>query len=377
VSQGIAPSQPRGAEAATSRGKESPYITWVKQLPAAEINLAGSAVPPCPPALLGPFDADAPIYERNDYGWPPLVAQLAARYGVSESSVVVAAGTSMANHLAMATLLERDDHVLVERPGYDPLERVPALWGARISHVDRPAEARYRFDVDAVRRSVTPRTRLIVLSDLHNPTGARLDASDLRALTSVAEEHDCYILIDEVYGEWLREEGEPSTVHASTRVIITSSLTKVWGLGGLRVGWILAQPDLADRMRRFASLFDNIIAYPSERLAVRALERSAAIIRPHAHLVAGNRHLVRRWVEATPNTQWVEPPAGAIAFLDLGIGDVWSFVDRLARQRSTLVVPGHFFGAPEYVRIGLGVDPGVLEHGLTRIGEMLRPPPSR
>jgi aspartate/methionine/tyrosine aminotransferase len=354
--------------------KESPYITWVKQLPRAEINLSGSAVPVCPPALLGPFDPDTPITERNDYGWPPLVTQLASRYGLGEAGIVVAAGASMANHLAIATLLSRDDHVLTERPGYDPLDLVPALWGAHVSHFARRPEAGYRFDVDAIRDALTPRTRLLVLSDLHNPTGARLDLSDLEALATLADEHDFHILVDEVYGEWLREEGVPSTVHVSPRVVVTSSLTKVWGLGGLRVGWILAEPALAERMRRFASLFDNVIAHPSERLAVRALARSAAIIRPHGHLVTHNRRLVGRWVEATRGVQWVEPAAGAIAFLNLGIGDVWQFVARLARERSTLITPGVFFGAPEYVRIGFGVDSAVLEHGLTRIAEQLNTP---
>ena len=271
----------------------------------------------------------------------------------------------------MATVLEAGDHVLVERPGYDPLERVPALWGASVGHVLRVAERGYRFDVDAIRAGLTPRTRLVVLSDLHNPTGARFDVSEFRALTALAETRGFYVIVDEVYGEWLREAGVPSTIHVSPRVIVTSSLTKVWGLGGLRVGWVLAEPALAERMRHLAGLFDNIIAHPSERLAVRALERSAAIIEPHIKLVAHNRDLVRRWIEGAPGVTWVPPAAGATAFVNLGVGDVWRFADTLARVRGTRVVPGHFFGAPEYVRIGLGIDSATLEHGLTRIAEQL------
>ncbi len=361
-----------GAPPSGANRKESPYLTWVKQLPPAEINLAGSAVPSCSASLLGPLEAEPPLNERNDYGWPPLVARIAARYGVGEGSVVVAAGTSMANHLAMATILEAGDHVLVERPGYDPLERVPALWGAQVDHVARAADRGYRFDVDAIRAAVTPRTRLVVLSDLHNPTGARLDAADFRALTALAERRGFYVIVDEVYGEWLREEGVPSTIHVSPHVIVTSSLTKVWGLGGLRVGWVLAEPVLAERMRHLAGLFDNIIAHPSERLAVRALERSAMIIEPHMRLVAYNRALLNRWIESMAGVTWVPPAAGATAFVNLGLGDVWRFTDTLARVRGTRIVPGHFFGAPEYVRIGLGVDSASLEHGLTRIAEQLQ-----
>ena len=140
----------------------------------------------------------------------------------------------------------------------------------------------------------------------------------------------------------------------------------------MRVGWILAEPGLAERMRRFAALFDNVIAHPSERLAVRALARSATIIRPHAPLLAHNRQLLRRWVDTRPDARWVQPAAGAVAFVDLGIGDVREFVERLGREQETFIVPGHFFGAPEYVRIGLGVDSAVLEQGLGRMTDQMK-----
>jgi aspartate/methionine/tyrosine aminotransferase len=191
-------------------------------------------------------------------------------------------------------------------------------------------------------------------------------------LTALADEQNFHILVDEVYGEWLREDAVPSTAHASSRVIATSSLTKVWGLGGLRIGWILAQPALAERMRRLAGLFDNVIAHPSERLAVRALARSAAIIGQHAALLARNRQILRQWVATTSDGRWVEPAAGAIGFVDLGIGDVWDFVERLALERGTLIVPGHFFGAPDHVRIGLGTDSAILEQGLSGMTEQMK-----
>ena len=184
--------------------------------------------------------------------------------------------------------------------------------------------------------------------------------------------HGFHVLVDEVYLEWLHDQGVPSAATISPQVIVTSSLTKVFGLAGLRIGWILAAPALAERMRRFAGLFDNIVAHPSERAAARALDHAAEIIRPAAALVAGNRARLRDWIAATDDVSWVEPPAGAIGFVDLGLGDVASFVDRLARGRSTFVVPGHFFGVPTHVRIGLGVDPDVLDRGLTNLAAALR-----
>src|SRR5579883_2251072 len=152
--------------------KESPYLTWVKGLPPVEINLASSAVPACPASALGPAEPDAPLNERSD-------------------------------------------HVLVECPGYDPLVHLPALWGATVDALVRLPRDGYRVDPDAVRRALTPRTRLVVLSHLHNPTGVALQPSDLAALVALADEHGLHILVDEVYGEWLIERGALSAARAS------------------------------------------------------------------------------------------------------------------------------------------------------------------
>jgi aspartate/methionine/tyrosine aminotransferase len=350
--------------------RESPYLTWAKAQPAAELAMAGSGVPLCTVAELG-AEPDAPLTERNDYGWAPLVARLAHRYGVPESSVVVSAGTSLANQLAMATVLSAGDRVLVEHPVYDPLALVPPLWGATVGYFHRYASTGYRIDVDGLAERLTPATRLVVLSNLHNPTGALTRDADLRAIADLAERHGFYLLVDEVYREWLHGPGAPSSATFSPRIIVTSSVTKVWGLGGLRIGWILAEPGVAERMRRFAGLFDNVPAHPSERLAARALDRADAIIGSRRALVTTNRAILADWVQRTPGVAWAEPPAGAIGWVDLGIGDTTPFVDRLAREYGTSVVPGHFFGEADHVRIALGIDSSVLRRGLERIAAAL------
>ena len=354
--------------------RESPYITWAKSLPTVEFPLAASGVPPCTLSEIG-AEPDAPLTERNDNGWPPLVARLAARYDVPVSSVVVAAGTSMANQLAMATFLSRGDHVLVEHPFYDPLALVPPLWGATVGFFHRRVSAGYQLDLDAIAGALTPSTRLVVVSNMHNPTGALAKDDDLRALAELAERRGFHVLVDEVYREWVHGtgtgDGTRSAARISSRMIVTSSVTKVWGLGGLRIGWILAEPALANRMQRFAALFDNNPPHPSERLAARALDRSDAIIGTRRALVTANRAILAAWVQATPGVEWVEPAAGAVGWVNLGIGDTTPFVDRLARECGTTVVPGHFFGAADHVRVGLGTNSTVLQHGLQRIASLL------
>jgi aspartate/methionine/tyrosine aminotransferase len=374
--------------------KESPHLTWLKGRPTVECNLAGSGVPPCTLAELGGVEADAPLTEHTDYGWPPLLAAIAARYGVSDASVVVTAGASMANHLTMATLLSPGDHVVVEQPGYDPLAHVARLWGAALTFVLRRAEEGYRIDVEAIGACLTPATRLVVLSNLHNPSGALARDADLAALAELAEARGFHVLVDEVYREWVHGRGGRDTVpesapHAggdamadgarsvaliSPRMVATSSLTKAFGLNGLRIGWVLAHAPLADRIRRLMGLFDNISAHPSERLATRALERAEAILAPRRALVTANRARVAAWVAATPSARWVEPAAGAVAWIDLGARSTTRLADRLARDYGTLVVPGGLFGGSGHIRVALGVEPSVLDRGLGRITAGLAQP---
>lgn len=355
--------------------KESRYLTWTKSLPAAEYNLAGSGAPPCTRAELGEPEPDAPLTERNDYGWPPLVERIAARYAVGRPSVVVTAGTSMANHLAIAALLSPGDHVLVEQPAYDPLALVPRLWGATVGSFPRRAADAYRLDVAAIESRLEPTTRLVVLSNLHNPSGVVARDADIVALAEVAERRGFHVLVDEVYREWVHGKGSTdgarSAATLSPRMIATSSVTKAFGLNALRIGWVLAEPALADRIRRFMGLFDNIVAHPSERLAARALDRADVILDARRPLLAGNRQRLAAWVASMPDVRWVEPTAGTVAWVDLGIGNTSDFVARLARDASTLVVPGHFFDAPDHVRVALGVASDTLARALQRIAAAL------
>jgi aspartate/methionine/tyrosine aminotransferase len=353
--------------------KESRYLTWAKSLPAAEYNVAGSGARPVTRAELGDPEPDAPLTERNDYGWPPLVARIAKRYGVPETSVVVASGASMANHLAIGALVAPGDHVLVEEPVYDPLELVPRLWGATVERFPRIGTDGYRLDVEAIESRIAPSTRLVVLSNLHNPSGVVARDADIMALADLAERRGFHVLVDEVYREWLHGragDGGQSAAALSRRMIATSSVTKALGLNALRIGWVLADPAMADRMRRFMGLFDNIVAHPSERLAARALDRADAILDARRPLLVENLHRVQAWVAATEGVSWVAPAAGTIAWIDLGIGDTTEFAARLARDESTLVVPGYLFDAPEHIRVALGAEGGVLAEGLWRIAAM-------
>ncbi|MEA2766049.1 MAG: hypothetical protein QOK07_2453, partial [Gemmatimonadaceae bacterium] len=182
--------------------RESGYLEWARSHGSIKYSLALSGVPPVDVSLLSPSVDDFTMVADNEYGWPPLLERIAQRYGVNPDNVVLAHGTSMANHLACAALAEPGDHVVIEWPVYDPLVTVPRYLDCDPSFVERRAEDGYALDVAAIARAITPRTQLVILSNLHNPTGAVVDRAALESLAELAESRDFNVLVDEVYLEW-------------------------------------------------------------------------------------------------------------------------------------------------------------------------------
>jgi aspartate/methionine/tyrosine aminotransferase len=354
--------------ARAARPMESVYLEWSKAHGKVKYNLASSGVVPCDVKLLSPSRADFTMVADNEYGWQPLLDRIAKRYGVSADHVVLAHGTSMANHLACAALLDPGDEVLLEIPVYDPLRVVPEYLQCKVRQFERSAESGYRLDIDLIERTIT-RTKLVIISNLHNPTGALTTRAELERLAAVAEAYDFRVLVDEVYLEWLYGvSDEPrSAINLSPRFVTTRSLTKVFGLAALRAGWILAEPALATRMKRLNGLFTASMSHPAERLAARALEYAAQLLESQRKRVDANRKLATEFVEGQPKLSWVRPEAGTVGWVRLSDGSVETLVDRLLEQ-DTLVAPGQFFGVKDHFRIGFGMDTAVLEEGLRRLG---------
>jgi aspartate/methionine/tyrosine aminotransferase len=349
--------------------RESTYISWLKALPPVRYDLVSSGVRPCPVELLAPEPDDWTLAGPNAFGWPPLVERLATRYDVGSEQVVLAPATSGANHLVYATALgERGDHVLVERPGYEPLVALGEYFGATVDRFDRRPEDGYRLDPDAVRRALTPRTRLIVVTNLHNPSGALASTEDLAAVAAMAEAHGSMLLVDEVFREWVHGPGTRSAIGLSPAVVTTCSLTKAYGLDALRGGWIMANADVADRLRRLVGLFHGHMPHLTERLMARALDRAHTIVDSMAAQAARNRAALGAWVASQPGASWVAPVAGTVGFVRVRDTDVEAVTERLRVRDDTAVVPGRFFDDPGAFRVGLGGAPDMVDEGLRRMG---------
>lgn len=355
--------------------RESEYLEWARAHGTVRYSLAVSGVPPCDVSLLSPSVDDFTMVADNEYGWPPLLERIARRYGVDPENVVLAHGTSMANHLACASLVEAGDHVIIEWPVYDPLVAVPRYLDCEVSFFERRAEDGYALDVARVERALTPRTRLVILSNLHNPTGAAVNRAELESLARLAGSRDLYVLVDEVYLEWNYGVGDDpetrSAINISPRFVTTRSLTKVFGLAALRAGWILAGAGLATRMRRLNGLFASSMSHPAERLAARALDNAETLLEKQRTRVDQNRSIAAKFIASQPRLSWMPPDAGTVGFVRLEGGDVDGLVERLLANDS-LVTPGRFFGVNDHFRIGFGMEADHLNEGLKRLASALK-----
>jgi aspartate/methionine/tyrosine aminotransferase len=347
------------------------YIEWAKTRAAARFNLAVSGVVPYPMSGLPVSIEDIELNGPSLYGYEPLQRAIAAKCGVSPDSVVAANGTSMANHLVMAALIGPGDEVLIEQPAYDPLLRVAEYLGARVKRFTRRFDEGFRLDVGEIKRQAGPRTRLIVITNLHNPSGALADGDTLGDVGEVARWAGGRVLVDEVYLETLFDPAARSAFHLGGEFVTTSSLTKAYGLGGLRCGWALAEPELARRIYRLNDLFGVVPAHPAERLSVVALENLGPVAAAARELIETNRALLYRFLDSRDDLEATRPEFGTTVFPRLARGSVEALVALLRESYETAVVPGRFFEMPEHFRVGIGIETAVLAAGLERLGAAL------
>jgi hypothetical protein len=342
-------------------------MEWVKAGSTASHNLITSGMLFCPMSFLGVRLEDLEVNGPSTYGYAPLREAVARHAGVDPDCVFLAEGTSMVNHVAMAALLDPGDEVVVEDPCYELLPATLRYLGAEVRQFPRRFEERYRVDPEAVRRALTPRTRLIVLTNLHNPSSALATEADLRAVGDLAREAGARVLVDEVYLETLGDATPRSAFHLDPVFVTTNSLTKTYGLNGLRCGWALAEPALTHRFWALNDLFGVIPSHLSERvgtIAFREMPRLRARTREHLSLHWG---LACEALQGCEAIEWFRPPSGTVFFPRLKRGNVDAFCEALLSRHGTAVAPGRFFGSPANFRVGIGGRTEILQEGLARL----------
>ena len=355
----------------TDRVKGSNYIEWSKTRSLARFSLAMSGLLNYPISQIPVKIEDLEISGPSLYGYGPLQRELAVKCDVPPYNIVAAAGTSMANHLAMATLLDPGDEVLIERPAYEPLLATASYLGAEVKRFERRFEDGFALDPDEVSRKISPRTRLVVITNLHNPSGAFTDNDRIKRIGEIALGVGARVLVDEVYLEATYEQSPRSAFHLGEHFVTTSSLTKAYGLSGLRCGWVMAESTLAHRMWKLNDLFGVVPAHAAERLSVIALKNIAEIGEHARALLETNRRLINEFLDSRDDLEVVRPKFGTIVFPRLKSGTVDDLCNLLSEKYETSVVPGRFFEMPDHFRVGIGCATETLVEGLKRLSAAL------
>jgi aspartate/methionine/tyrosine aminotransferase len=347
-------------------------MTWAKHHAKAPLDLTGSNLLPCTlEELPGAREAMA-LYGRNDDGWPPLVEAIADRYGVGTERVVTATGASGANFLALAALVRPGDTVLVEWPGYDPHAGAARFVGARVRTFARGWERRFALDPDAVAKALTPDTRAVVLTNLHNPSGVYADVEALARVGDLAREVGARVVVDEVYLDALVGVERSPAATRDDVFVSTNSLTKSYGLAGIRVGWILAEPDVAERALRARDVVEAVGSIPSETIGVVAFHQLDALLERARQVLSPGAALFRDFVSGRSELDWVPPLGGSVGFPRLvGVDDADPFVDFALSRHGVGVTPGRYFGEPAHFRVAVAGEYEVLERGLDALGAAL------
>jgi aspartate/methionine/tyrosine aminotransferase len=351
--------------------KHSDYMHWSKTQSRARFNLATSGVAPFPLRELPVRLETLEINGDNSYGYAPLQKAIATHHGVDPECVVESAGTSMANHLAMAAILEPGDDVLIEHPAYGPILDVAQYLHANIKRFPRIKEIGWAIDPVTILHYITPKTRLIVITNLHNPTSALTPDSVLREIGEIARSIGALVLVDEVYLDAVYERTPRTSFRLGPQFVVTSSLTKVYGVSGLRCGWILAHPDLAWKMRRLNDLFSATAVYPGQLLAVAAFKHLHRLREKARRVVEADRKLLRDFLlkQSAISAAWTD--WGTTSFVQLRDGNADVFLERLRAEFDTSAVPGRFFEMAEHFRIGMGANTEMFAEGLNRISQAL------
>lgn len=356
--------------------------SWASSaVPGARYDLSHGSLAPArqhdPPPAQDPHD-------DWDDSQSILIDAIAARYHVDPMQVALTPGAGQAIVHALIAMVRPGDHVVVERPTYEPLHRVPEMLGASVARIDRRIEDDWQLVPERLIKVLTPRTRAVVLSNLHSPSGVACSPRTLLEIAGLAARVGAVVLVDEVLLDYAFDLDpaapcRPACLLADNAISF-SSTSKALGLPELRVGWLVARdPDLARGLRIAADYLHGSLPAVTARLAAHALRRSDELLARTTHLAAIGRRILERWVQGEPRVEWVAPHAGLHTLVRLppGLSDLL-FAAHLRARYDTQVVPGSVLEAPQCVRLSFAAAAPVLEQGLANfsatLDDLLTPP---
>jgi aspartate/methionine/tyrosine aminotransferase len=308
-----------------------------------------------------------------------LRTRIAALYpGASADSVLVTVGAAQANAMVCSALLSQGDELVVVSPGYRQVWGLALNAGCVVKEAPRDPDQHWRLDLDQLESLISPRTRLVSIVNPNNPTGSILSEVEVDRIVAACARVGAWLHADEVYASTEVADGvrARSFWGRYDRLICVNSLSKAYGLSGLRVGWLVSAPAMIEALWRRHEYAVIAAAAPSMTLAAIALqpEKSAWLIERQRRMSRAGRALLRSWIEASSGLVSVAPSAATcLGFVryDLPINS-YDVAERIREQASVLVAPGSYLGAEGHLRITVGYDEVKVSAALDRIGSTLR-----
>lgn len=349
-----------------------------------EFDLSESGVSPMTVRkLLGP-EGDAEAFARTALGYPLSEGSEESRENIADwypectsANVTLVNGGSEANFLALWSLLDGDDRLAFMIPNYCQGIGLGSFFGRGVDTFKlRLRDGAWQLDLEGLERAVGPRTKVVMICNPNNPTGAVLSEAEMEAVIQVASRRNAWIVVDEIYrgAEVDTDATSPTFWGRYDKVVVTSGLSKAFAMPGLRVGWTVAPPDLIERIwerHDYTTLTPGLLSDNLTALAMRPDNRERIFARTRG-IIRSNLPRLEEWVRLHDAFTYVRPVAGAIAYVkyDLPIGST-ELADRIRRDQSVLLVPGDMFGLKKGIRFGFGYD---IEHtmkGLAKVDETL------
>lgn len=349
---------------------------WIKRLPPDLINLTSSGMPgPASLDDIGLEGENLPLKGDNYYGYQPLKGIIASRYNTDPDHVAITPGASMANFALFASLADRGDRIMVEYPVYQPFVRTAeAITGREPLFLRRHRRNRYRID-DKQTGLKDENIKLLMLTNLHNPTGV-FDPPEtiIRLAESIASQNG-WLVVDEVFLPFLEGYDRKCAAQLHDRIISTCSLTKVWGMSGLRVGWVIAHPEIVKKVEYTMDYMHVVQSFITDHIAwlIFSDETLNGSLLDNARRTAvSNLKPVMDRLSQISQFDYVTPSGGISILIRFKDGrDATPFVDQLQRDYGVVVVPGHYFGIADGFRLSYGIDEDQLRQGLEAIGKLM------
>jgi aspartate/methionine/tyrosine aminotransferase len=319
------------------------------------------------------FPPDFDLGSNQQYGAPALKEALQMIYKCTVENIVTTTGASEANFLVFSSHLSKGDDFIIEQPGYQPLWLTPEMLGARRINWPRLFDNNFRVDIEALKNLWTKQTKLVILSNLHNPSGIYTDDATIKAVAEIAGDQSAYVLVDEIYldGSFTKK---PSCF-GLPNVLVTSSATKVYGLGGLHTGWVIAPEEIAARCQRMKAHTTGASSYTSELMTAYLLKNAREnVVKRFLKQATTNHAVVKEWMARHSDLlQWVEPDGGLVCFpkYSPAIPSV-VLCKHLFETQNIVVNPGSFFNAEGFIRLSFGCDSEMLQDGLAALANGLQ-----